>query len=55
MHTDVWGPAPILSNNGAQYYLCFLDDCTKFIWLFPLKLKSDVEKVFLLLKTSVER
>ena len=55
VHTDVWGPAPILSNSGARYYLCFLDDYTKFIWLFPLKLKSDVEKVFLLFKTSVER
>jgi len=55
VHTDVWGPAPILSNNGARYYLCFLDDCTKFIWLFSLKLKSNIEKVFLLFKTSVER
>jgi histone deacetylase 1/2 len=35
--------------------ICFLDDCIKFIWLFPLKLKSDVKKVFLLFKTSVER
>jgi histone deacetylase 1/2 len=55
VHTDVWGPTPILSNSGARYYLCFLDDCTKFIWLFPLKIKSDVEKVFLLFKTYVER
>jgi histone deacetylase 1/2 len=55
VHTDVWGPAPILSTSGARYYLCFLDNCTKFIWLFPLKLKFDVEKVFLLFKTSVER
>jgi histone deacetylase 1/2 len=55
VHIDVWGPTPILSTSGARYYVCFLDDCTKFIWLFPIKLKSDVEKVFLLFKTSVER
>ena len=55
VHTDVWGPASILSNSGARYYVCFLDDCTKFIWFFPLKLKSDVEKVFLIFKTYVER
>ena len=55
VHTNVWGVASILSNNGARYYVCFLDDCTKFIWLFPLKLKSNVEKLFLLFKISVKR
>ena len=55
MHTDIWGPAPILSNSGARYYVYFLDECIKFIWLFPLKLKSDVEKLFMLFKTVVER
>ena len=38
-----------------NFMIVFFSLRTKFIWLFPLKLKSDVEKVFMLFKTSVER
>jgi histone deacetylase 1/2 len=53
--TDVWGPASVLSTSGAKYYVSFLDDYSKFLWLFPLKLKSDVENVFLNFQTYVEK
>jgi histone deacetylase 1/2 len=54
VHIDVWGPAPLLSNFGARDYECFLDDCTKFMCLFPLKLKSDIENVFLHFNTYIK-
>lgn len=25
-HTDLWGPAPILSSHGHLYYISFVDD-----------------------------
>jgi hypothetical protein len=27
--------------SGYKYYLVILDDCTHYLWTFPLKLKSD--------------
>jgi len=33
----------------------FLDDSTKFLWLFPLKLKSDVLQIFQKFQAAVER
>ncbi|KAL3819930.1 hypothetical protein ACJIZ3_005835 [Penstemon smallii] len=53
--TDVWGPAYVTSTNGAKYYVSFQDDFSKFTWLFPIKLKSDVEKVFLNFQQYVEK
>lgn len=55
VYSDVWGPASTLSNSGCRYYVSFLDDCTKFLWLFPLKLKSDVASLFLQFQSYVER
>lgn len=53
--TDVWGPASMISTSGAKYYISFLDDYSKFLWLFPIKLKSDVEQVFLTFQAYVEK
>jgi histone deacetylase 1/2 len=53
--TDVWGPASVPSTTGAKYYVSFLDDYSKFLWLFPIHLKSDVERIFLNFQTYVEK
>ena len=52
--SDIWGPSPVISNNQFRYYIHFLDVYNRFIWIFPLKLKSDVQKVFLHVKSKVE-
>jgi transposase InsO family protein len=33
--------SPIVSVSGFKYYLVILDDCSHFLWTFPLRLKSD--------------
>jgi histone deacetylase 1/2 len=40
IHCDLW-TSPILSISGFKYYLVILDDCSHFLWTFPLRLKSD--------------
>lgn len=54
LYSDVWGPTPILSTIGASYYISFLDDSTKFLCLFSLKLKSDALQVFIKFQATVE-
>jgi hypothetical protein len=51
---DVWGPSPMPSINNNRYYLCIVDDYSKYTWLFPINMKSDVTHVFLRFKTMVE-
>jgi histone deacetylase 1/2 len=55
IYSDVWGPASTLSTSGARYCINFLDDATKCLWLFPLKLKSDAYQTFLSFQSAVER
>ena len=52
VHSDVWGPAPITSINDFRYYLVFVDDYSKFSWLYLLKHKSDVFPMFKYFKAS---
>jgi transposase InsO family protein len=54
VHSDVWGPAPVSSSNGNKYYLLFVDDFSRYSWLFLLKHKSDVLATFKHFKASVE-
>ncbi|KAL9251846.1 Retrovirus-related Pol polyprotein from transposon RE1-like protein [Drosera capensis] len=52
--SDVWGPAKT-SARGYKYYVSFIDNFSRFTWLFLLKHKSDVANIFVHFKTHVER
>ncbi|KAM2607610.1 hypothetical protein TB2_036145 [Malus domestica] len=54
VHTDVWGPSPTISVHGFRYYIIFVDDFTKYSWLFPLKYKSEAFAIFTQFKSMIE-
>lgn len=39
--------APIILTHGYQYYVSFIDYFSCFVWVYPPKLKSDVQSTFL--------
>ena len=41
MHSDLWGPALVVSVNGYKYYILFVDHYSRFSWLYLLKSKSE--------------
>ncbi|CAL2235003.1 unnamed protein product [Prunus armeniaca] len=47
IHSDVWGPSRHKSIDGYRYYVSFVDECTGFLWLYPLFNKSGVFEIFL--------
>jgi transposase InsO family protein len=53
IHTDVWS-CSIKYNSGCHYYVLFIDDFSRFSWLYPLHHKSEVFVVFNKFKTLVE-
>jgi hypothetical protein len=40
IHCDLW-TSPIVSVSRYKYYLVILDDHSHFVWIFPLRVKSD--------------
>jgi histone deacetylase 1/2 len=52
--SDVWGPAPT-SVGRHNYYVSFIDDYSKFTWIYLLKHKSDVLAAFINFQKLVER
>jgi hypothetical protein len=52
--SDVWGPAPD-SIGGKKYYVSFIDDFSKFTWIYLLKFKFKVFQKFREFQSLVER
>ena len=54
IRSDVWGPARA-SSRRYTYYVSFIDDYSRFRWIYLLKHKSGVEQVFYAFLAHVER
>ncbi|CAL2265137.1 unnamed protein product [Prunus armeniaca] len=46
LHSDVWGPSPIVTSSGLRWFVTFFDYGTRMTWLYVLKNKSDVGAIF---------
>ena len=54
VHTDLWGPSPTASLGGSRYYITFIDDSSRKVWVYFLKNKSDIFETFKKWKAMVE-
>lgn len=41
IHFDIWNPLSISSIHGHRYFLIFLDDYIRFVWVILLKSKVE--------------
>ena len=46
IHSDVWGIAPIVSHAHYKYFVTFIDDFSRFTWVYFLRAKAEVFSVF---------
>ncbi|XP_024011200.1 uncharacterized protein LOC112086480 [Eutrema salsugineum] len=54
VHSDLWGPAPVVSGQGFRFYVVFIDHWSRFCWFYPLKYKSDFYATFCVFQHMVE-
>lgn len=55
IYCDLWGPAPTKFVQGFKYYALFVDDFTRFSWLYPLKRQSEFLRCFVLFHKLMEK
>ncbi|MCO5585986.1 hypothetical protein L7F22_039923 [Adiantum nelumboides] len=46
VHNDVCGPIRMSCVGNNLYFVTFIDDFSRFCWVYPLKAKSDVFAIF---------
>ena len=54
IHTDEWGPAKTTSLGGKHYFVTFVDDFSRRVWVYTMKSKDEVFETFLIWKKMVE-
>ena len=55
VHSDVCGPLKVKSFTGALYFVTFIDDCSKKLWVYRLKTKDQALEKFKEFHVLVER
>ncbi|KAK8914559.1 hypothetical protein KSP39_PZI024198 [Platanthera zijinensis] len=53
-HTDVCGPTKTKSFIRRQYFVSFIDDYSKYVWVYTMKSKNEVLEIFVIWKKWIE-
>ncbi|GJX27089.1 pol polyprotein [Tanacetum coccineum] len=54
IHTDICDLKSLPTKGGNKYFITFIDDCTKYCYVYLLKSKDEAIDKFVLYKTKVE-
>lgn len=54
IHSDICGPMRNTSISGARYFITFIDDHTRKMFIYPLKRKGEAFNAFCKFKALVE-
>ncbi|KAL4351723.1 hypothetical protein GQ457_06G023180 [Hibiscus cannabinus] len=55
VHSDLCGPIQSISNNNKRYFISFIDDYSRKMWIYFLHEKSEAFQFFRIFKAKVER
>jgi 5'-3' exoribonuclease 2 len=54
IHSDVFGPVKQISLGGMRYMVTFMDDFSRYVWVYFMKEKSETFLKFKEFKEKVE-
>ena len=54
IHTDIYGPFPMVSWNDQQYFITFINDFSRYGYLYLIHEKSQSLEMFKSFKVEVE-
>lgn len=46
IHSDIWGPSPTVTMGGSKYFVIFIDDYSRFTWLYLMQNRSELPQIY---------
>ena len=46
IHSNVWGPSFVSSIGGFRYFVIFVDDYSRYSWIFNMKHRFELLQVY---------
>jgi hypothetical protein len=46
VHSDIWGPALVPTEGGSRYFVIFLDDYSRYTWIYLLQHRSKLPQIY---------
>ena len=46
VYSDVWGPTKTASIGGNHYFVTFVDDFSRHVWVYTMRAKDEVLEIF---------
>ena len=46
VYSDVWGPSPIFTMRGSRYFVIFIDDYSRFTWIYLMHSRSELLGIY---------
>ena len=54
IHSNVWRPSSVSSIGGSRYFVVFIDDYSRYSWIFNMKYRSELLQVYFNFAKMVE-
>ena len=46
IHSNIWGPAPVSTEGGSKYFVIFVDDFSRYTWIYLLHHRSELVSIY---------
>ena len=46
LHYDVWGPSPVTTSGESRYFVIFVDDFSRYTWIYLFKNCSELYQIY---------
>ena len=46
IHYDVWGPSLITTQGGSRYFVIFVDDFSRYTWIYLFKNRYELYQIY---------
>ena len=46
IHSDILGPTPIPTEGGSKYFVIFMDDFSRYTWIYLFHYRSELVSIY---------